>query len=272
MKFQKHDLKEGEVCAVNERYLAFIDETGDPFVHKDRNRYSDPTVFPVLTVSALVVSTAVYKEVLLPAIDDIKTYFWNTRDIHFHSNEIRRKDGIFKVFLDSSKYEEFKQMMLGALEKSSITLISSSINKLKLLDKAERFKAETGNDYNPGDLYLRNVEWVFERIGHFTKDDSTRIVFETRGRKESRRIQGVLAAVKQQGTFYNPKERFKHIHDDILFFTKENNVNGIQMTDYCTYPFARHAKNGTDDNRLFDLLRPFVYQGNFGEYGLKEWP
>jgi hypothetical protein len=58
-----------------------------------------------------------------------------------------------------------------------------------------------------------------------------------------------------------------------MFFTKEDNVNGVQMADYCTYPFARHAKDPKDpDNKLFDLLRPFVYKGDFSEYGLKEWP
>jgi hypothetical protein len=272
MSIEHYDIKEEEICGVEERYLAFIDETGDPFIHKDRNRYNDPTVFPVLTVSALIVSTTVYKEVLRPAIDDIKMHFWGTRDIHFHSNEIRRKDGIFKVLLDPAKYEEFKEMMVGALEKSSITLVSSSINKMKLLDKAERFKKNTGNEYNAGDLYLTNVGWVLERIGHFVKNDTVRIVFETRGRKESRRIQGVLTTAKQNGTFYHSKDRFKNICEEILFFTKEENVNGIQMADYCTYPFVRHAKDSTDDNKLFDLLRPFVYQGDYSEYGLKEWP
>jgi hypothetical protein len=137
---EAYDIRENEICAVEERYPAFIDETGDPFIHKDPARYNDPTVFPVLTVSALVVSTTVYKEVLRPAIDDIKMHFWATRDIHLHSNEIRRKDGIFKVLLDPVKYDEFKHMMLAALEKSSITIISSSINKMKLLEKAEIFK------------------------------------------------------------------------------------------------------------------------------------
>jgi hypothetical protein len=272
MPAEPYDIKEEEICAMQERYLAFIDETGDPYIHKDRVRYVDPTVFPVLTVSALVVSTTVYKEVLRPAIDDIKMRFWGTRDVHFHSNEIRRKDGIFKVLIDPLKYEEFKELMVAALEKSSVTLISSSINKMKLLDKAERFKQNTGNEYNPGDLYLTNVGWVLERIGHFIKKDTARIVFETRGRQESRRIQGVLTIARQQGTFYHNKDRFKNICEEILFFTKKENVNGVQMVDYCTYPFARHAKNGADDNKLFDLLRPFVYQGDFGEYGLKEWP
>lgn len=266
------DVAEEKICGVAERYLVFIDETGDPFIHRNREVYASPTVFPILTITALIVSTTVYKEVLRPAIDEIKEHFWGSRDIHFHSNEIRRKDGIFKTLLNTEQYELFKQQMVGALEKSSVTLISSSIDKLKLLDKAERFKEKTGNDYNPGDLYLTNVGWVLERLGHFVKNDTARIVFETRGRKESRRIQGVLDTAKQNGTFYHMKDQFSNISDEILFFTKSDNVNGIQMADYCTYPFARHAKNDTDDNKLFELLRPFVYQGDYGEYGLKEWP
>ncbi len=222
MPIESYDLKEEEICAVKERYLVFIDETGDPFVHRDRNRYHNPTVFPVLTVSALVVSTTVYKEVLRPAIDDIKMHFWGTRDIHFHSNEIRRKDGIFKLLLDPIRYDEFKHVMIAALEKSSVTIISSSINKRNLLEKAERFKEITGNDYNLGDLYLTNVGWVFERLGHFIKTDTARIIFETRGRQESRRIQGVLAAARQSGTFYHSKERFANISDEVLFFTKKD--------------------------------------------------
>lgn len=268
----KCDLIEEDIYKVSERHLVFIDETGDPFMHKNPDRYKDPTVFPVMTVCALLIPAVVYKEVFVPAVDEIKQTFWKTREIHFHSNEIRRKDGIFKVLLDSEKYEQFKKNMIGALEKSSVTLISSSINKLDLLERAIKFKEKTGQEYNIGDLYLKNVEWVLERLGHFIKTDTARIIFETRGNKESRRIQGVLTEAKKNGTFYNPKRRFENICDDIMFFSKGDNVNGLQMVDYCTYPFARHAKEAKDDNILFDLLRPFIYKGDHSEYGLKEWP
>ena len=82
-----------------------------------------------------------------------------------------------------------------------------------------------------------------------------------------------MSDAKLNGTFYCPKERFKNIDDDILFFNKKDNINGLQLADYCTYSFSRHTKNPKDiDNKFFDFLRKFVYKGNFGEYGLKEWP
>ena len=272
MRKEKCDLKEEEIYKVSERYLVFIDETGDPFVHKDISRYEHPTVFPVLTITALIVPSSTYKDIFVPLVDEIKQRFWNTRDIYLHSNEIRRKDGIFKVFLNEECYKNFKEMMVGVLEKSSVNIISSSINKKRLLKKMQKYKEKTGQDYDFGDLYLRNTDWVLERLGHFIKNDSAKIIFETRGKKESRRIQGVLTEAKKNGTFYNQKSRFKNISDEILFFTKKDNVNGLQMADYCTYPFARHAKDEAEDNILFDLLRPHIHPGDFGEYGLKEWP
>ena len=242
-------------------------------MHRDIKRYDHPTVFPVMTVTALIVSSTVYRDVLVPALDEIKQQFWSTRDIHLHSNEIRRKDGIFKTLLDPDLYKIFKEKMLGTLERSSVIIISSSINKMKLLKKAEKFKATVGQEYDPGDLYMKNVDWVLERVGHFLKTDDAKIIFETRGRRESRRIQGVLTNAKKNGTFYHNKDSFKNIDDEVLFFTKEDNVNGIQMADYCTYPFARHAKDPKDvDNKLFELLRPYIYKGDYSEYGLKEWP
>ena len=201
------DFREQEIYALKERYLVFIDESGDPFIHENISAYDDPSISPVITITALIVKSTVYKEVFVPAVDEIKQEFWGRRDIHFHSHEIRRKDGIFKILLDAEKYESFKQKMLGVFEKSSVTFISSSINKIKALKKVENFKVKTGNDYNIGDLYLINVNWIFERLGHFIGDDTAKIIFETRGRKESKRIQGVLMETKKNGTFYHSKER-----------------------------------------------------------------
>ena len=268
-----YNKKELEILKLAHRFLIFIDEVGDPFVHSDLNIYKDPSVFPVMTVTALVVSRTVYQEILMPGLDEIKQDFFNNKDIYFHSREIRRKDGIFKIFLDEALYSKFKDKMDRLLEKSSITIISSSINKVKFVEKVEEFQIQAGTPYNIGNMYLRNIDYVLERLGHFLQGESGKIIFEIRGKKESKRIQGVLAEAKQNGTFYCPKETFKGIADKILFFTKKDNINGLQVVDYCTYPFARHAKNSMDtDNKFFDILRRYIYKGDFGEYGLKEWP
>lgn len=267
------DVQEKTIINLPHRYLVFLDEVGDPFLHWDPAIYKNASIFPVMTVTAIIVNRTVYKDILMPGLDEIKEYFFHTKDVCFHSREIRRKDGIFKIFLNEKVYSDFKRQIDELLEKSSIVIISSSIRKLKFLIRARAYEAQSGQKYNIGDIYLRNVGYVLERIGHFINTNEGKIIFEKRGKKESKRIQAVLSDAKKGGTFYCPKERFAKIDEEILFFNKKDNINGLQVVDYCTYPFARHAKNARDpDNKFFEFLRQFIYKGDFGEYGLKEWP
>jgi len=115
---------ESKILQLPHSFLAFIDEVGDPFVHFDVKTYNNPSIFPVVTILALVVSRKMYTEILMPGLEEIKKYFL-----------------------------------------------------------------------------------------------------------------------------------------------------GLQVADYCTYPFARHAKSPSDsNNEFFHFLRKFVYKGDYWEYGLKEWP
>ncbi len=132
---KQHNEKEKLITDLSQRYLIFIDETGDPKVHFDLRKYDDHSVFPVMTITAVVLAKTVYQEVLMPGLNEIRDRFFNSRDIYFHSREIRRKDGIFKIFLDDKLYEDFKERMDTLLEKSSITIISSSINKINFAKK-----------------------------------------------------------------------------------------------------------------------------------------
>lgn len=266
----KNELK---ICELSQDYLVFIDETGDPFVHFDLKTYDDHSIFPVMTITAVVIPAAAYKKIMLPGIDDIKQKFFQDKEIYFHSREIRRKDGIYKIFLNEKIYSDFKLDIDNLIRKSSIKIISSSINKMRLAKKANEFRHATGTAYNIGDVYLRNVDYVLERLGHLLKGKSAKVIFESRGKKECKKIQGVLNDAKQSGTFYCPKESFSGIDGEILFFNKKDNINGLQVVDYLVYPFARHAKNNNDvDNKFFDVLRGYIYKGDYGEYGLKEWP
>lgn len=271
--FSEDNIGEMEVANLSERYLIFIDETGDPFVNLDLTAYDDPSLFPAMTVTALIVPTIVYRDIMLPGLDAIKQKYFGNTSVYFHSREIRRRTFAFKIFQDESIYAAFKKDMVGLLERSSVVFISSSINKQRLAQRAVEFHARTGTPYNIGDVYLRNVEYVLERLGHFLKEGAGKILFEERGKKENKRIQAVLSDAKQNGNFYCSKDRFRNIDEEILFYTKKDNIGGLQLVDYCVYPFARHAKNPIDkDNRLFDILRRHVYGGDHSEYGLKEWP
>ena len=264
-----------KILNLSEGYLIFIDETGDSFVHFDLEKYKDPSIFPVMTVAALIVSRLDYQNILLPGINKIKNDFFHKETLCLHFREIRRKDGIFKLFLDENIYSKFKDEMDSLIANSRIQFVVASIDKIKLVEKAKEFKKKTGSSYKVGDIYLRDVEYVLERIAHFLDSckQNGKIIFETRGGKESKKIQGVLDAAKLNGTFYHSKDVFNLLDREILFFNKKDNINGLQLVDYCVYSFDRHAKNPLDsNNKFFNFLRQFIYKGDFWEYGLKEWP
>ena len=253
-------IAEKKIIDLEQEYLVFI--------------YEDLSIFPTLTITALVIPTKIYKDSTMPGLDIIKEKYFKNKVVSFHSREIRRKTDQFKIFLNEEIYNDFKVDMINLIEKSQISIVSASINKVKLLEKTIAFEAFSGGaKYNIGDLYLMTVNFVLERLAQLIGSSTAKIIFEERGREESKKIQAMLESAKKNGTFYKTKEDFIGIDDDIYFFKKIDNVNGLQIADYCVYPFARHAKNPKDeDNKLFDLLRKFVYKGDRGEYGLKVWP
>jgi hypothetical protein len=272
----------GEVCNENERedlicglehnFIVFLDEVGETHLH-EVHKYEEPSYFPVHTVTALVVSNAAYKDVLMLGLDEIKHKYFEDSNIYLHSREIRRKDQIFKIFNNNELYSSFKTDLNNLFKRSSISLISSSINKIKLRKKSDNFKKDTGEPYDFGDIYMKNVEFVLERLGHFLGDRTAKIIFETRGRKESKKIQGVLNELKENGNWYHINDKFKNIDKNILFFNKKDNINGLQCVDYCAYPFAKHCKDPKNTkNKHFESLREHIYPGDYGLYGLKEWP
>ena len=262
-----HNKKEKEISSLKTDYLVFVDECGDPCLHESLETYTNPSIPPIMTLVAVIVSTDSYRNIMMPQVNDIKNYFFGTENICFHSSKIRRKDGIFKEFLNPNTYNEFKLRMNNVLKHSSIQIVSCSIDKRKL------YIPKVGGGSGIGDLYLKNTEYVLERVGHFLGDSRGKIIFETVGKRESRRIRSVLARIKGGGNNYNSPRTFRGINKEILFFTKEENINGLQIADYCAYPFFRHAKDGdSDENKFFDILKPYIHKGDYGDYGFKEWP
>lgn len=265
--------KENELTAEVADYFAFIDETGDSKFHTDISIYNSPTVFPVSTVTAVIIEKDNYINLTLPEMNLLKMKYFNTLNVVLHSNDLRNKNGIFKVFLDENLYNNFKQDIIEVFRKSNVLIVSSSINKIKLLEKFNFYKSQ-GSIYNPGDLYIKNIEFILERIGHFSRGRKIKLIFEAQGKRENKKVKTLLNDIENNGTFYFSKDRFNHIDKNVIFYKKSDHVNGIEIADYCVYPFSRHSKNKDDtDNKLFHiLLKEFVYKGDFGNYGLKEWP
>ena len=169
---------------------------------------------------------------------------------YLHSRDIRNKVGIFRVFQNKEVYSQFKSDMNDLLGQISPQFISCSVDKRVLSEKMAAYRNETGEEYAVGDIYLDCFEYVLERIARFLGDKKGMIVFDMITNRK--KIQRVLLKCKKEGGTRHPARYFKNINDTILFCEKEEGVCGLQVVDYCGYPFFCHARDGDDSkNRFF---------------------
>lgn len=264
---------EKDILQLKHEYLVFLDESGDSKLHDNIEIYDNPTVYPIFTITALIIKKSDYENILLPEILKMKEKFFGNIDIILHSNEIRRKDRGFKVFLDNDIYNEFKKEIVEIIDKSNIQIVSSSIRKKNLLERTLNYK-QSGIDYDFGNLYLKNFEFILERVAHClnSNKEKGKLIFETVGNHESRKIQKTLDSLKNDGTFYHSNSAFDAIDKEILFYAKKDVVNGLQIVDYLVHPFAKYAKDKTKDNNLYKILLKYIYMNGNSYYGLKIWP
>ena len=66
------------------------------------------------------------------------------------------------------------------------------------------------------------------------------------------------------------KKRIKHFE----FRNKNQNDNGLQMSDLCAYPLVRNLICSTDTCEPYEIIKSklYSYKGNTNGYGLKISP
>lgn len=261
-----YNLKEKAILNLPHDYFVFIDENGNSAFHIDPKVYDNPSISAIFTLTALIVPNNAYRDIMMPRIDDIKQEFFNNKDIYFHSHSIRRNIGPFKIFLNKHQYGQFKARMDSVIQESAPTFVSFSIDKRLLIDMFLSYQDSVG-----AKVYLNDMVYLMEFVGlldlmkQFLGSRTAKIIFETIGKRESKRIQSVLHYQVDNNLTETGVDR------DVLFFTKQDNINGLQMVDYCSYPFFRHANNNNDpDNKFFDVLEPYVYKDHSSS-GIREW-
>lgn len=104
----------------------FIDESGD----------ANPKVQHSLVYILAGCMTDEYgRERLKVEADQIKFKFWSHTNIIFHSRELGRKEGDFKILKDTKIYNEFKKDLFNFLNKNSYQMFFVLVDKKKALVK-----------------------------------------------------------------------------------------------------------------------------------------
>lgn len=186
----------------------------------------------------------------------------------FHSREIRRNKGPFSQ--DVIDFYSFVEDINIMIEKSELTIFSSSIDKLKHV-KQYTFPVP------PYELCLR---FVLERIvKYFLAENGTcALILEARGKKEDGELHKELKNIIDNGTKYTDRNLYKKIKG--VYFNqkwcKKSNEQksyfGLELSDLCSHPIHKYS-NFNIKNKAFDVLEKKIYKyPNYIGKGIKIFP
>ncbi|OGH19340.1 MAG: hypothetical protein A2868_01615 [Candidatus Levybacteria bacterium RIFCSPHIGHO2_01_FULL_40_15b] len=104
----------------------FIDESGDVNPKVSRSE---------VYILAGCMTDEYSRERLKIEADQIKFKLWSRTDIIFHSREVGRKEGDFKILKDPKIYKEFKKDLFNFLNKNSYQIFFVLVDKKKALSQ-----------------------------------------------------------------------------------------------------------------------------------------
>jgi hypothetical protein len=243
------------------KHYLFIDESGD------HGLVSVNFDFPVFLLCGVIMSSEKY-ESLSSSFNSIKNKLWHNKEVIFHSRDIRKCDREFQILFDLEKKSTFYALLNKTLSEHHYCIIASAIRKDKYIEKFGRLSK---------DVYELALSFIIERAIFFLdelKNEETEleIVIEKRGKLEDKKLDEHFQRLLARGTNYVKPERLKRYNLKIIFKSKRENINGLQLADLTAYPIARHVIEPQRANPAFEIIENKFYEKNGNRYGLKIFP
>ena len=245
-----------------DKYYMFVDECGDPnLITLDEN-------FPIFTLCGIIVSKPQLVS-LEKKVVDLKHHFWGEKEIILHSRDIRKHQRGFEVLLDPAVKRDFYERLNSIMgEKGAFTIVSCSVLKIPYVERI-------GPD---GDIYGLALSRLIERsifyLDEIGNEDGSNlnIIVEMRGKKEDRDLTSYYEMFKTKGTKWLTPERLNSHITQLKFFSKRQNVIGLQVADLVAYPIARYILNPKAVNPAYDVLQYNIFTDRDAKLGLKVIP
>jgi hypothetical protein len=126
-------------------------------------------------------------------------------------------------------------------------------------------------------VYELALSFIIERSVFYLdalkiRDTELEIIIEKRGKKEDKRLEEHFQRLLARGTGYVSADRLKGYGIKIIFKSKRDNSNGLQLADLVAYPAARYVIEPNRANPAFELISPKFYRKNGKLYVLKIYP
>ena len=251
-------------------FTLYLDESGNEILYPEERYQANKSLETHCTLIGTIVPHNT-KDSLKDQLNQLKQEIWGTEEIILHSVEIRNKTGPFSVFNDVALYEYFKSETNRITKEIGTVIICSSLNKQLWVSKYPK-KLLFGDDpYGQAFIYL------LERYNNFLENSGTnargKIIAEMRGNpKQNKALAAEYENFRNYGTQYLNKPPYAKLAEKMEFKKKSMNIPGLQLADYCCYPFYKNHKRPDSDNKHYEFLEKLVYPGERNKYGHKKWP
>jgi hypothetical protein len=181
----------------NKTFVLFLDESGHHGLKKINQE------FPIFLFACCIFEKGYYGNIFINKVNKFRLKHFKDLNIILHSQDIRKWQNQFKCLGDINKRTDFYKDLKGLIKTSIFTIISSAIDKNKLIQQ-----------YGPGadSPYNTSLSFVLERSIFYTDNigcDFIEIAAESRGKKEDNQLFTQYQLILSNGTKHITFERFK---------------------------------------------------------------
>ncbi len=243
------------------KYYLFLDESGDHGLGEIDHS------FPVFVLCGIICPSDAYDEIMRQ-MNAIKQKYWQTKNVIFHSRDIRKCEKEFQILFDMDIKRNFYADINDLILKSDYNIIASAIHKERYIKSYGRL-----ND----DVYEISLSFIIERAGFWldcikSQNKELDIIIEKRGQTEDKKLARHFQKLLSRGTGYVEPGRLNAYGISISFKAKNENINGLQLSDLAAYPISRYVIDSARANPAFEVLSNKFYKQAGKRYGLKIFP
>ena len=255
-------------------YTLYLDETGDwGYPNYDPSR-------PVLCLCGSIFLDEYYNREIVPRLRVIKRSHFHDADIILHRYKVMTRQGKFSVLKDDEHTRSFVAEFSNYIAGLDVQIIVASLDKIKHYQMYGRNRVD---NWLPEDVYSLLFTFIVERFVAFLwaqNKGEDKIVVESRGLKEDNNIQYWYSTLLRNGTQFYHNWRFqKVLPTAIEFRRKENNIAGIEISDWIASPMAKtvmYPDGSHDEFGEWELYKKKIWLGQNpfspGQVGFKTFP
>lgn len=240
-------------------YIVYVDESGDHSLETINPDY------PLFVLAFCVFHIPSYSKCVVPAIQSFKFKYFGHDLVILHENEIRKRSGAFSILNNREVRAEFMADLDDIIRVAPFVAVATVIDKIA-------HKAQGRSPQNPYHVALEfGLVQVFQYLQEVGQQGrTTRVVFESRGRKEDDDLELEFRRILDRTQVAGMADSL-----DFLCASKLVNNSGLQFADMIARPIGLSVLRPQQPNRAWETIRTKLRASDSGVttgYEFKRFP